>query len=228
LPWCQVDHERIIASAPLDPREILSASEQTILKVLKEHGPVIQRAKFEELCLAAGMNHGSFWVLLSYCPLICRHATGVYGLRGAEVPVGLIDNLVPKRRGKPKLVVDYAWKNERDIQILYRVSEGMLSRGIVTIPTALKVFLKGRFTLMTDDNSNIGTLVLKDNSAWGLRPFFIRRGGEVGDYLSIVFDLSRIIATVQLGDASLTDKGENPIPISMNDEAENRGHDGHR
>jgi hypothetical protein len=79
LPWCRVDGESIMVAAPLSPSEILSASEQTILKVLKEHGPVIQRAKLERLCLDAGMNHHSFWVFLSYCPLICRHATGVTG-----------------------------------------------------------------------------------------------------------------------------------------------------
>ncbi len=94
LPWCRVDGERIIAAAPLNPSEILSDSEQIILAVFKEHGPVIQRAKFEQLCLHVGMNHHSFWVFLSYCPLICRHATGVYGLRGAEVPVGLVDSKI--------------------------------------------------------------------------------------------------------------------------------------
>ena len=76
----------------------------------------------------------------------------------------------------------------------------------MSIPAALKAFLQGRFTLMTSDNSRIGALVVKDNSAWGLGPFFSRRGGEPGDYLSVVFNPSERVAIVQIGDASLTDQ----------------------
>ena len=152
------------------------------------------------------MNHHSFWVFLSYCPLICRHATGVYGLRGAEIPVGLVESLAPKRTGKSRVLVDYGWTDNGNVQISYRVSEGMLSNGILSIPAALKSFVQGRFALITGDNSKIGTLAVKDNSGWGLGPFFTRRGGEPGDYLWIVFDVSQRIATVQIGDASLTDQ----------------------
>jgi hypothetical protein len=212
LPWCRVDHERITAAAPLNPAEILNASERIILKVFKEHGTVIQRVKFEQLCLDAGMNHHSFWVLLSYCPLICRHAPGVYGLRGAEVPVGLVERPAPRRSGKSRLVIDYGWTQDRKIQILYRVSDDMLTRGIVSIPSALRAFVQGRFALVTGDNSKIGTFVVKDSSGWGLGPFFTRRGGESGDYLSVVFDPSCRLATVQIGDESLSDLFRDPIP----------------
>jgi hypothetical protein len=195
-----------MAAAPLSPSEFLSNSEQIILKVLKEHGPVIQRAKLEQLCQDAGMNHHSFWVFLSYCPLISRHATGVYGLRGAEIPVGLVESLIPKRTARSKLLIDYGWTDDGNIQILYRVSEGMLANGIVSIPAALKAFLQGKFALVTGDNSKIGTFVVKDNTAWGLGPFFSRRGGEPDDYLLMVFDLSLRIVAVQIGDSSLTDQ----------------------
>jgi hypothetical protein len=206
LPWCRVDDEKITAVAPLNPREILSDSEQIILKILSDHGPVIQRAKFEELCLDAGMNQSSFSVFLSYCPLICRYATGVYGLRGAEIPAGLVESLVPNQTTKSKLLVDYGWTNDRKVQVLYRLSHGMLTNGIVSIPAALKAFVQGKFALLSGDNSKIGTLVVKDHSGWGFGPFFSRRGGEAGDYLSVMFDTSHRVATVQIGDSSLTEQ----------------------
>lgn len=205
LSWCRVEGEKITVATPLIPSEVLSDSEQIILNVFREHGPVMQRAKFERLCTGAGMNPHSFWVFLSYCPLVCRHASGVYGLRGAEIPVGLVENLVPKRTSRSKLLVDYGWTNDRNIQAVYRVSDSTLSNGIVSVPAALKSFVQGKFTLMTGDNSKIGTLVVKDNSAWGLGPFFHRRGGEPGDYLLMVFHLSKRKVVAQLGDSSLTD-----------------------
>lgn len=112
LAWCRVADDRITAAQPLDPNEILSDSERTILQVLKEHGPVMQRPKLEELCLKAGVNHHSFPIFLSYCPIIARYAPEVYGLRGVEVPAGLVESLMPKRTGKSKLLVDYGWTIE--------------------------------------------------------------------------------------------------------------------
>jgi hypothetical protein len=216
LPWCHVDRESILAAAPLNGSEILSETEQKILGVLKEHGPVLQRVRFEKLCLEAGINVHSFWIYLSYSPLICRHATGVYGLRGAEVPLGVVESLIAKRVGKSRLLVDYGWADDRKIQILYRLSEGMLTNGIVSIPSALKAFIQGRFTLMTGDGSKIGTLVVKNNSGWGLGPFFSRRGGEPGDYLSIVLDPSNRVAFAQIGDSGIGDKMETLSQLAEN------------
>jgi len=205
LPWSKVEGERITAATPLNPSEVLSDSEQIVLRVLNEHGPVIQRAKFEQLCLGSGMNHGTFWALLTYSPLICRHASGVYALRGAEVPIGLVESLIPKRANRSKLLIDYGWTDERKVQTLYRLSASILNNGIVSVPSALKAFVQGKFSLTTGDDSRVGTLVVKDNCAWGLGPFFTRRGGEPGDYLSILFDLTHRNAVIELGDASLTD-----------------------
>lgn len=128
------------------------------------------------------------------------------------MPVGLVESLIPKRARKCKVLIDYGWVQDRHIQVVYKVSSGMLSNGIVSIPSALKNFLHGRFVLKTADDSNIGALVVRDNSAWGLGPFFTRRGGEVGDYLSIVFDLSKQEAVAQIGDASLIDELAHSAP----------------
>lgn len=210
LSWCRVDGQRITTTVPLNASEVLSDSERIVFKVFKEHGPVIQRASFERLCLDAGMNHHTFSIFLSYCPLISRHAVGVYGLRGAEIPVGLIESLVPKRTNKAKQLLDYGWTGERNLRILYRVSESMLRNGVVSVPAALKAFVQGKFTLVTGDVSKIGTFVVRGNSAWGLGPFYKRRGGEAGDYLLLVFDLSRREVVVQIGDLSLKDELDAP------------------
>jgi hypothetical protein len=216
LPWCRVADDKVTAAELLNPNELLSDSEQRIFIVLKEHGPVMQTSKFEELCVNAGVNHHTFSIYLSYSPIITRYAPGVYGLRGVDMPVGLVESLIPKRSARSKLLIDYGWVKDRHIQVVYKISSGTLSNGIVSIPSALKNFLQGRFVLKTADNSNVGALVIRDNSAWGLGPFFTRRGGEVGDYLSIVFDLSKQEAVARIGDASLIDElGDSATPFAQ-------------
>jgi hypothetical protein len=100
LPWCRVTNEVITAAESLNPVEILSDSEQMILQVFKDHGPVMQRARYEELCLGAGMNPNSFWIYLNYSPIITRYASGVFGLRGADVPMGLVRKSVCRKPAK--------------------------------------------------------------------------------------------------------------------------------
>src|SRR5439155_21968751 len=107
-------------------------------------------------------------------------------------------------------LVDYGWTKHRNLRVVYRISAGILSNGIVSVPAALKSFLQGKFALMTADNSPAGTLVAKNSNAWGLGPFFRRRGGEPGDYLSIVFDLSKRVAAVQIDDTSFVEEFEAP------------------
>lgn len=217
LAWCRVDGNMVAATESQNPDQVLSDSEKIIFKVLKAEGPVLQRSEFERLCLAAGINRHSFWIFLGYCPIITRYAPGVYGLRGADVPAGIVERLISRHRSKSKLLVDYGWTKDRNLRVVYRISAGILSNGIVSVPAALKSFLQGKFVLMTADNSPAGTLVAKNSTAWGLGPFFRRRGGEAGDYLSIVFDLSKRLAVVQIGDASLAEQLEMPNTCSAKD-----------
>jgi hypothetical protein len=214
LSWCRVDGNRVSTRESQDPNQVLSDSERILFEVLKVHGPVLQRTEFEKLCLEAGINRHSFWIFLSYCPIITRYACGVYGLRGADIPAGLVERLIPKRPRKWKVLVDYGWTKDRSLSVVYRISAGILSNGVISVPASLKTFVHGKFTLVTADNAPAGTLVVKDNTAWGLGPLFRRRGGEVGDYLSLLFKLSERVAVAQIGDASLAEQLETPNAAS--------------
>jgi hypothetical protein len=127
---------------------------------------------------------------------------------GADVPYGLVERLTPKRPGKWKSLLDYGWTKDSKLRVVYRVSNSILSNGIVSVPAALKSFICGKFSLIPADNSPTGTLVAKEHTAWGLGPFFRRRGGEPGDYLAIIFDLSERVAVAQIGDSSLAEHVE--------------------
>jgi hypothetical protein len=206
LAWCRVDGNTIIATESQDPDQVLSGSERLIFKVLSAHGAVLERTELEKFCLEAGINRNSLWIYITYSPIIARYAPGVYGLRGADIPAGLVERLIPKRSSKSKVLLDYGWTKGHNLRLVYRLSAGILSNGIVSVPAALKSFIQGKFALVTADNSPIGTLVAKNSTAWGLGPFFQRRGGEPGDYLSILFDLSRRVALAELGDVSLAEE----------------------
>jgi hypothetical protein len=70
----------------------------------------------------------------------------------------------------------------------------------------MKSFLYGQFAIESPDGGKFGTITVADTGAWGLGPFFRRRGGEPGDYLLIVFDLGRRVSVMRLGDEFLKDR----------------------
>ena len=55
-------------------------TERTMADVLKEHGPILERQRLEDLCTARGLKRDTFYVHLTYSPVIERYAQGVYGL----------------------------------------------------------------------------------------------------------------------------------------------------
>jgi hypothetical protein len=159
----------------------------------------LQRSELDEICVGYGVKRSTFYVYLGYSPIIERYAPGVYGLRGAVVPPGLIEELAPEQR-RGNVLLDHGWTSEGKIWIKYSLSDAMISSGVFSVPSAMKRFLDAEFVLKAADGVPMGALVVRSNGAWGLSPFFRRRGGEAGDPMTIVFDLSSREAVVSIGE----------------------------
>lgn len=205
-------------SGPQSSGTLLLAAERAIETASRP--PKSTRARqrsvteFEQQCLDFGMNRSTFYVYLDYSPVIARYAPGVYGLRSATVSPGLVASLV-SRRPRGKVLRDYGWTPDGRVWLGYELSKAMISSGVFTVPKGMKPFLEGEFVLKAADRARIGALVCKGASAaWGLGPFFRRRGGEPGDHLALVFDLKAREVTVSVGDATLLDRFQEPGPAT--------------
>jgi hypothetical protein len=206
LPGYRVEGSMVFAEPALDWRVVLTGVERQMVGVLKEFGPVMSRAEFEEMCAARGVGQSTFYVYLDYSPVLHRYARGVYGLRGPEVPAGLVEMIKPPKTRKGNVLIDFGWTKDRQIFCHYRLNAATISSGVFSVPTSMKSFLYGQFAIESPDGGKFGTITVADTGAWGLGPFFRRRGGEPGDYLLIVFDLGRRVSVMRLGDEFLKDR----------------------
>jgi hypothetical protein len=208
LDGYRVDGDFVIAEPPPDPEVVLGGVEQTMVRVLLEHGPVLSGADFERWCVQAGVNRSTFYVYLGYWPIFSRLAPGLYSIRGAEVPPGLVEELQERaqRSRLGKVLRDFGWCDDQRIWIGYVCSRSTTSSGVVHIPAAMSDYLSGDFRLEAEDGVRVGTLVVGNSLAWGLSPFFRRRGGEPGDTLVLVIDTQSRVAQVRVGDESLLDQ----------------------
>jgi hypothetical protein len=203
LPWCRVEATEIAADPPLDWETTLETTEWAICSILREHQSVMSRADLEKECLALGMNPNTFDAFLSNSPILSRLTNCIYALRGADIPPGFVDSLTGPRNGKRRATLDFGWTGKGEISLLSRISAGTLRSGVFSIPTPLKPYLEGSFNLRLANGSNLGTIKIKGTSGWSLHSFFRRRGGEAGDYLALIFNLSSREATLSLGNENL-------------------------
>jgi len=142
---------------------------------------------------------------LSNSPVLAKYAPLVYGIRGLKIMPGEIEDL--KKDHKPKKVLkDYGWTEDGKIWIAHEISDSMLRMGNVSIPASMKPYIEDNYSLKTADNVLIGELRVEKSAGWGLKGFFNRRGGEVGDFLVIELNNINNEGRVYLGNYELVDQ----------------------
>lgn len=216
IPWCNVENKYITATSQLEWKDLFKGTIEGIMcSILQTNGMVMTRTSFQNECLKHGINRNSFYKYLCYSPIITKFKDSVYGIRGAKIPPGIIESIYV--RPKPKKVIqDYGWTVEGHIWITFILSEAILETGICGIPSAMKNYLQGLYTLKTIDGAIISNLTVKNNNAWGLKKLFERRGGEIDDHLALKFNPANHTVKAYIGFIDI-----NKITYLMSDHEEN-------
>lgn len=200
-PGVRIQGDRIISHPPRDWRKSLTGVEAKLVAILKEHGPVMERGTMEDLCVAGGMNRFSFHAFVSWSPVIVQLGHSVYGLLGANVSQGEIDELITARRAKHpshRVLDSHGRTEDGKVWLSYRLSKAASTYAVITVPAALKKIVRGRFGLLSPQGKKIGTLATKDGRAWGLGAFLRERGARIGDHVLLTLDLQNRTAVVSM------------------------------
>jgi len=203
MPGVRVEGNRIAADPPLDWKEMLTGVEYQLVRVLKDHGPVMERGAMEDLCVESGMNRFSFHAFVSWSPVIAQFGHSVYGLLGATVSKKRLHDLIKKRRSgqTARRVLDSHGRTEDGkVWLSYRLSKAASTYAVITVPAALKNEVHGHFRLLNHEGDEIGTLATKDGRAWGLGAFLRQNGVKINDRIVLTLDLEKRTASVMLID----------------------------
>ena len=143
-----------------------------MVRVLKEHGPVMERGAFEEHCIAGDMNRFSFNAIIMCSPVIQQYGRSVYGLLGAKVDRKTIVALAARKAGATpaKVLRRFGRTDDGKVYLAYQLSKAAISGGVITVPAAMKEQVRGRYAIRTPNGDKAGTLVSKNGCAWGTGP----------------------------------------------------------
>ncbi len=188
-PALEVQGDIVAKRDGADVESALSPTEKTLRRVLLENGSVMERSLLEREFLTTSLGRPSLQSALTYSPIVIRYAPQVYGLRGLAIPLGTVDSIQPLRwRRNGRLLVDSGWVGDGRVRLVYRLSKGCVSNGIVTIPASFTKFLRGDFRLLRQGN-DVGLLRCRGAQGWGLGTLFRRVAAEAGDTLTLEFHL---------------------------------------
>ena len=207
IPGVAVQGRTVIAEDPRSAAENLSGVEAAMVRILQEHGPILERGVFEEYCLAKGMNRFSFNATLMASPVIAQLGRSVYGLVGTTASRRKVRSLTAKHQGdsSPRVLRGFGTLSDGRIYLSYQLSKAAISGGVTTVPSGLKQRVEGSYAIRTADGIVSGRLVARGGCAWGLGPALRNQRARPGDHMVLLLDLEEGSAWVYLGERDLLD-----------------------
>ena len=213
--WVRVVGDRVLAAEPLDYREVLENTEETLVDIFRKHGPVLDRATAVDLGEQFGLDRTTTGLYLGWSPIIERLVVNRYTLRGAEVPAGTLEAM---RSATPRVRVQrgYGWMSTGRLWVGYVLSQPAIDSGVVGVPSALKLELEGRYAL-APPIEELGEVATDGTNLWGLYRIFRHYAAEAGDALVLEFDVGARLVYAFVGGEELLDPENRPAQIVVAD-----------
>lgn len=195
----------VIAKRGIGAPPSADSVEGRMLRVLEEHGPVMDGEAFAEKCIAAGVNGTSFYIIRAASPVICAMGKGVYCKVGATVPPGSVENIVRQRRAHSR-VTDYGWTSAGNLWCAIELPTIVIVGGSIRLPSFVAELVQGEWTVTLPDRSEIAKATCKDQFLYSLKKAFVVLGAEANDLAGLLFDLKARRVLVKVGGPSLLEQ----------------------
>ena len=167
----------------------------------EELGSPATREQLEEYCLDnLGMNTNSFYVCLSYSPLVVKLATGIFSLVGHDVAPGAVDQVKAELKHR-QFEASFGWSKVGTLWWHFQLDRPTLHAGAHAVPSFVLNLTSGDWTAKTVDALEVGLAKVDGGFISGLKLVFSILGASNRDYVQFDFDIpSRSLFVRIVGD----------------------------
>lgn len=191
-------HDRIAIAAADLPDVDLGVNDQGLAYAFEALGSPVTREELEDYCLdELGMNANSFYVYLSYSPLVLKLATGVFSFVGQDVDPGTIEQLKDEIR-ESRFEVTSGWSKAGTLWWHFQADRPTVNAGARAVPTFVFNLTSGEWKLRTIDGLNLGSVRVENGFASGFAKAFSALGVTNKDFLQFDFDISQRLVFVRI------------------------------
>lgn len=195
------------------------SAEGLMLRVLDEHGPVMDGEVFAEECIAAGVNATTFYIYRASSPVIGSLGANVYCKVGTCVPPGTVEDIVARRQ-VVKRVFDYGWTSVGRLWCGTGLSRMVITFGSIALPTFVTDLVQGEWNVVLSDGSEYGKVTCRDTFIWSFSRTFSVLGAEPTDLAIFEFDLKSRKVWVKVGGPGLFDAIQDAGSENLEDAAD--------
>jgi hypothetical protein len=196
----------LIRNTNLQEGNLLSGNERLLVEAFRTKGRILSREDLEKVCIDEyGLNPTSFYIYLSFSPLITRLSRGIYCLIGSAVNPGQIEAIERQRRGESK-TLEYGWASDGKLWCACPLSRIAIHSGAMRLPQFVSNLVEGEWPIVHGNKEPSQSLKIKNAFIVGLRKPLYENGAEPGDLCLFVFDIGRRSVELQLGGPDLVDR----------------------
>jgi hypothetical protein len=195
------------------------SAEGKMLHVMDTYGPVMDGEEFADKCLEAGMNATTFYIYRAGSPVISALGRGVYCKVGCEVPPGIIEDIVARRRTLP-LVTDHGWTLNGCLWFGTELKRLTIQAGAILLAPFVSDLVQGEWRVTLPDGTDCGDVTCRESFIWSFRRAFAVLGAEPGDLSTFEFDLKSRKVLVRVGGPGLFEAIQDPDGVSAAESAD--------
>lgn len=184
------------------------SSEETMIRVFRQNGPVLGWDRLQELCVTAGMNPITVGIYTSISPVISRLARGVYSLVGEKVAPGTVEE-VQERLTSSRRSSDFGWSSRGTLWCSVKLTRNILVSGSVPLPAFVSELAAGNDWRVRFSGTILDTILkCKNHFLWSLAKPLAYAGAEADDVCILEFDTQAHVVTLSIGSEDLADAWE--------------------
>ncbi|UIP07764.1 hypothetical protein LY632_05025 [Erythrobacter sp. SDW2] len=184
--------------------------ESAFVACFHELGSPLRREVIEDFCIDRySINANTFYVYLSYSPIVQKIGTGIYGLVGAHVPVGTVEQFEAEKKAEVR--TEHGWDKAGRLWFATRLSRMSIRMGIFYLPSFVLNLTVGEWFAKLSDGTTSGILEITERGMTGLAPILTLAGAESSDVLCVRFDFNAKVAEIEIGSDELFDMSFVPV-----------------
>jgi DNA-directed RNA polymerase alpha subunit len=216
-----IQGSKIVAIPSMGKAPTPDSAEGKMLAVLDEFGPIMDGEDMAEKCIAAGMNATTFYIYRMISPVVSSLGRGVYCKVGSDVPPGVVEAILGRRRAIPR-VSDHGWTPKGLLWFGTELSRMILTAGSIRLVSFVSDLVQGEWTVRLPDGGEYGTVTCRDSFIWTFRKAFNVLGAEPSDLMVLEFDIKARIVLVRVGGPGLFEAVQEPeADVEILEEADN-------
>jgi hypothetical protein len=185
--------------------DCLGSIELPFFLAFKDHGSPLSREQLEDICVDQyGVHPTSFWIYLSYSPIIMKLAPGVYSLAGDDVAPGATESVRLRTRAA-QVQSEHGWTQNGELWCVTQLDRNNVRSGNRAIPAYVGRLTDGNWACYVSGGLPAGVVTVDNGLARGLVLAFSLAGAENGDLARFTFNLQHRSVEVRVGGSELTE-----------------------